>query len=779
MMTPHRQWRGLPIAAAVACAGLLAGLVFSHVEIRTDMTDFLPRGRSDAARLMLEELRTGATTTLVTLGIEGVPPDALARVSRDMANALERSGQFAFVNNGGGDLAGSADQQFLFSYRYLLSSVTSPEAFTVPALREDMRRLLRGLQSSAAPLLQQFGARDPPGAFLAIARDWIGASKVRKVDGVWFAPERDRALILARTRAGGLDIAGQDAADGAIRQAFADSNPGNSRLLAAGPAIFTREAAHAMRSDVETLSIASTVLIAVMLLWRFRSPWVLGVIAVPMVLGITAAALVVQLVYGFVHGVAVGFGMTMLGVTVDYPVLLVGHRKQGEAAPATLRRIARTFTLSVLTAALGLTGMLFSGLPGLSQLGCFSVVGILVAASVTRWLLPRLIVAADLAPVAAGDPTRLLRIEHLRDWRVLGVGACVIAAAGLLAVGGPRWESELAALSPVPRAALALDAELRGELGAPDAASFAVVRDTDAEAVLRKEETLLPRLDALISEGVLGSAEIAARYLPSTATQLARRAVLPSPDELTTRVAVAQEGLPFRAGAFQAFIDDVAASRTMPPLVPSDVTSKLIAARLQPLLFQRGSGWYGVIAPSDLHQPEQFASAMRGAGVTFVDVTEESNAIVAEYTGTAWRWLALGALAALVAISLGLRETLRVVRVAGAIAGALLVTVAILTASNVRLSLIHIVSLQFVAGVGLDYALFFARRQLDGEERARTLRTLATCNAMTVLTFGLLALCRTPLLRQIGLTVVIGALAAFVFAFLFAGQRPRTMAEFA
>src|SRR5580692_1490472 len=125
MMTPHRQWRGLPIAAAVACAGLLAGLVFSHVEIRTDMTDFLPRGRSDAARLMLEELRTGATTTLVTLGIEGVPPDALARVSRDMANALERSGQFAFVNNGGGDLAGSADQQFLFSYRYLLSSVTT------------------------------------------------------------------------------------------------------------------------------------------------------------------------------------------------------------------------------------------------------------------------------------------------------------------------------------------------------------------------------------------------------------------------------------------------------------------------------------------------------------------------------------------------------------------------------------------------------------------------------------------------------------------------------
>jgi len=628
-MTPLRQWHGLPIAAALAGAALLAALVLSHVDIRTDMTDFLPRGRSDAARLMLEELRTGAATTLVTLGIEGAPPDALARISRDMTAALDRSGQFAFVNNGSSDLAGSADQQFLFSHRYLLSSVTTPEAFTVASLRDDMQRLLRGLQSSAAPLLQQFGAADPPGAFLAVARDWIGASKVRKIDGVWFAPERDRALILARTRAGGMDIAGQDAVDAAIRQAFAAANPGSAKLLASGPAIFAREAAHAMRSDVETLSIASTVLIAALLLWRFRSPWVLGVIAVPVVLGIAVAALVVQLVFGFVHGVAVGFGMTMLGVTVDYPVLLVGHRKKGEAAPATLRRISQAFTLSVLTAALGLTGMLFSGFPGLSQLGCFSVVGILVAASVTRWLLPRLIVAADLAPVAAGDPVRLLRIEHWRDWRTLGIAACVIAAVGLLAVGGPRWESQLAALSPVPRAALALDAEFRGELGAPDAASIAVVRDADAEAVLRKEEALLPRLDALIADGVLGSAEIAARYLPSTATQLARRAALPPSDELATRVAAAQEGLPFRAGAFQAFIDDVAATRNLAPLTPSDVTGKLIAARLQPLLFQRGSDWYGVIAPSDLHQPERFAAAMREAGATFVDVNAEANAIVA------------------------------------------------------------------------------------------------------------------------------------------------------
>ncbi len=774
-----RRWRGLPITVALAGTVLLAALVFRHIQIRSEMTDFLPRGRSDAARLMLEELRSGAATSLVILGIEGSPPDVLARISRDMTTALERSGQFVFVNNGGRDLLDSTDRQVLFSHRYLLSSTTTQDAFTVAALRDDMQRLLRGLQSSAAPLLQQFGATDLPGVFLAIARDWIGTSAVRSVEGVWFAPERDRALILARTRAGGMDIAGQDAANAAIRQAFAAAAPGKARLVAAGPAVFAREAAQVMRSDVQRLSIASTVLAAALLLWRFRSLWILGVIAVPVVLGVAAAAVVVQLVFGFVHAVAVGFGITMLGVTVDYPVLLVGHRKQGEVAQATLRRISQAFTLAVFTAALGLTGMLFSGFPGLSQLGCFSIVGVLVAAAVTRWLLPPLIVAADLAPIRTGDPRRLLRVERLRAWRVWAFGTCVLVGAGLSAMGGPHWERDLAALSPVPHAALALDAELRGEIGAPDPVAMALVQGNEAETVLRKEESLLPMLDSLTVRGVFGGVEIAARYLPSAATQLARRAALPPADVLAARVAAAQADLPFRAGAFQAFIGDVAASRSMAPLLPSDLTDGLIAARLQPLLFQRGDTWYGLIAPSDLRQPERFAAAMREAGATYIDVTAEANAIVAEYTGTAWHWLGLGALAALIAIAAGLREPLRVARVAGAIAAAILVTTAILTAAGTRLSLIHIVSLQFVAGVGLDYALFFARRQLDEEERARTLWTLITCNAMTVLTFSLLALCRTPLLRQIGTTVVIGTLAALVFAFLFAGKRPVVMSEFA
>lgn len=772
-----RRWRGLPIILAFAGAVLAAFLVLSRVTIRTDMSAFLPPGRTQAARLMLQQVRSGAATSMVMLAVEGAPPAALARISRSMTAALNRSHLFLFVSDGDASLFGSDTEQLLLRYRYLLSPAVTAQAFSVPDLHADMGRLLGGLESSAAPLVAKFGLVDPPGAFLALLEQWIGASQVRSVDGVWFAPHRDRALIVLRTRAQGMDLEGQQRAQAAIQAAFADADPGGARLLAAGPAVFAREAADAMRADVTMLSIASTVLLAALLFWRFRSIWVLLLVAVPVTLGIAAAALAVQVVFGFVHGVAIGFGVTMLGITLDYPVLLVGHRKIGEPAAGTLRRIGQAFRLAVCSAALGLTGMLFTGIPGLAQLGCFSVVGLVAAAGVTRWLLPHLIVAADLAPVSAGDPAHLLRVEHLRAWRGWVAALCLAVIAGLVVAGGPRWQTDLAALSPVPPAAMDLDASLRRELGAPDTVLMGLVQGPTVQDVLRQEEDLQPTIDALASHNVLAGAEMAARYLPSARTQLARRSLLPDPAALSASVAQAQAGLPFRPGAFQPFIDAVAASRALPPLVPADVDTPLFRARLDPLLYSRDGVHYGLITPIELHDPAAFAAALRQTNGRFVDMTSEMNRLVADYTGAAWRWFAIGGGVALVVIAAGLRSLRRVLAVAAAILAALLVTVAILTAMGTKLSLIHVVSLQLVAGVGLDYALFFARRQLDREERARTLRTLVTCNAMTVLTFGVLALCRTPLLRQIGVTVAIGAVLALVFAFLFAGVMPRGSQE--
>lgn len=768
--------RAGPVVAALLAAVLIAALTFRWVELRDDMADFLPVPHTPAARLMLQELRSGPASSLILIGLEGAPRPELARISRGMAAALTRSGLFAFVGNGQAAF-GPGVVRFLFEHRYLLSPATNAAAFTTEALRQDFDRLLHGLRSSAAPLVERYGVTDPPGAFLVLRRVWTDASDIRTIDGAWFVPDRDRALMLARTRAGGLDLESQDRADAAIHASFADASPGAARLLVAGPAIFARDAQHAISSDVRLLAILSAVLVAGLLLWRFRSPLVLAAIGVPVILAIAVAALAVQLVFGFVHAIAFGFGMTMLGVTVDYPVLLIGHRKRGEQAAGTLRRIGPSFNLAVASAALGLSGMVFAELPGLVQVGVFSVAGLLTAATATRWLLPRLIVAADLAPVDAGETARLLRLEHLRAWRLLGL-LPVGAAALALGVHPPRIERDLANLSPVPAADRALDAELRAELGAPDVGQMAVVRGDSAEAVLRREETLLPRLDVLTRSGVIAGTELAARYVPSTATQLARRAGLPDAAELDERIASAAAGFPFRPGAFSGFADDVAAVRQLAPVLPADLAAlPPLAARIQPLLFERDGSWYGLVVPRGITDPAALAAALSGLpDVTYINIPVESNRLVVDSTRRAWRWLCWGGAATVIALLLGLRDPWRFVRVLGALAAAGTLTLAALTLAGESLSLVDIVGLQFAAGVGLDYTLFFSRPQLDEEERARTLRTLITCNVMTLLTFGLLVFCQTPLLRKIGLPVALGTFSSLVFAFLFGGPRPRCVA---
>jgi len=757
------------LAALAVAAGLLA-FVLAHLDVRTSMADFLPEGRTPAARLMLRELREGAAAAVILVGVEGAPPAELARITREMAVALPRTGLFAQVAAGEAALAGQ--ERFFFARRYLLSPVTTAAAFEVPALRADLQRLLGELRGAASPLAAQYGVADPLAAFLAWLQGLAGTSRVRVVDGAWFDPDRNRALLLARTRAGGLDMPAQGAASAAIEAAFQGARPGPARLLVAGPARFAQDAARAIRGDVELISLVSTALIAALLVWRFRSPLVIAAIAAPVVLSVAVAALLVQAVFGAVQGIALGFGISMLGISVDYPVLLIGHRKQGEPPAATRSRIGPAFRLAVATATLGLGGMLLSGFPGLAQLGAFSAAGLLTAATATWFLLPPLVVAADLAPVSAGDPRWLARVEGWRRWRLWGL-VPVAASLTLLLTVGPHWENDLANLSPVPAAARALDAELRGALGAAEAGQALFVEGPDAEAVLRRQEALLPRLQALQHDGAMAGFEAAARLLPSAATQEARRAALPGAYALAQRLDAARDGLPFRPEAFRPFLDAVAATRAMAPVRQADLTGTALAGRLDPLLYERGGAWHGPVLLQGVRDPARVAAALAdgGPGVTYVDTRAELGRILAGYTARAWRWLGLGVAAILVVLAAGLRDWRRVARVAGSVAAAALCTVALLTALGERLSLVHVVALQLVAGVGLDYALFFARRQLDEEERARTLRTLVTCNAMTLLSFGLLLFCRTPLLHSIGATVAIGAAFAMAFAFLFAGQR--------
>ncbi|WP_043341273.1 MMPL family transporter [Belnapia moabensis] len=752
------------LLAALLLLAALGGGLGALVGVRADLAEFLPTGRSPASTFLFRELQSGAATTLLLAGMEGAEPAELARVSRETAAGLRASGLFDFVGDGTVTL-GEGEQALLFRYRYLLSPETRPEAFTAAALRPKLEALLEGLRSAASPLLARFGFTDPTGAFLGLAHAFLAESRLEVRDGAWFAAEGPpRALLIARARSGaGLDAEAQRQAIAAFRAAFEAAKPGPAQLLLSGPGVFASEAAASIRADVRLITLASGGLLAAFLLWRYRSLMLLGLVAVPLAAGTIAGFAVTALVFGGkVQGIAFGFGMTMLGVTVDYPILLASLRRPEEGLAAAARRIWPTLRLAAASAATGLAAMLGSGFPGLVQLGVFAGTGLLVAAATTRWVLPWLLPEARIAARPLPGPIRA-GLGMLRGRRRLAGGVVLGAGLLLLALGGPAWQRDLAALSPVPREAQALDGELRRQLGAPDVrVLFALGPGTEAE-VLAASERLAEAVAPLLGQALQGI-DLPSRYLPSEATQRTRQAALPAAGMAQAALAEAMAGLPFRPTAFAPFLAALGESRALAPLTAAALAAEAptLAARLSPLLFRRGEAAQGVALAQGVRDPAALAAMAQRLGdprILFIDVKAETEGLLDAYSRATLLWALAGAGLVLGLLALGLGGVRRTFRVAGPIGGALLVTLAALTALGEALTLFHLASLLLLAGLAIDYSLFLA-----GDATDDTMGAILNCAVSTLLTFGLLAFCGTPVLHGIGLTVSIGVASAFLLA---------------
>ena len=88
------------------------------------------------------------------------------------------------------------------------------------------------------------------------------------------------------------------------------------------------------------------------------------------------------------------------------------------------------------------------------------------------------------------------------------------------------------------------------------------------------------------------------------------------------------------------------------------------------------------------------------------------------------------------------------------------------------MSVVHLVALLFVVGVGINYGLFFNRRAQADAERALTRLSLVVAGLASLCAGLALASSSTPVLRAIGVTVAPGTIYAFLLAALLARRPP-------
>lgn len=749
-------------------AALSCGWIVLTTPVVADLTLFAPRA-DPVAELLLEQLRSGPTTRLILLGLEGDAEAARAAVSRQLAERLRASAGFTRVANGA-DALPDAELQTLFAHRYLLSPAVAPERFTAAGLRAALQQRLGELQSPLAIFQKRWLAGDPTGELLTLLRLWQGEMRepARRL-GVWFSPDGDRALLLVETRASGYDLAAQRQAVTAIRTAFAAVRAGTDvRLKLSGPGVLATLAEDTVRAQAEWLSGLALAAVVLILLLVYRSARTIWLGALPMLAALLAGAAAVDLIFDKMYLITLAFSMTLLGETLDYPTYLFSHRRAADTVADTVRQLWPTLRLCVATTMLGCLAMLDADFPGLSQLGVFTIAGIAAAVVTTRWLLPTLLPPnwTPPRPVAIGAwADAALRP---RPWLALTLGGCgLLMLLTLIGKAPPLWENDLAALSPVPRELLQLDQELRTALGAPEVGHLIAITGPDAETVLRHGETIAASLDERQKEGLLAGYDGPMRYLPSAQIQRQRQALLPDAATLTAHLNAALEGLPFKTGLFAPFLDAVAAARAAPPLRPEDLRATLLGTRVNALLSSSERGWTALLPLSGVRDSHTLAAGLpqgESSQAYYLDLRAETNRLVAGFREATLVRLGWGATLIVAVVWLGLRSWRRVAAALLPVSLALIFTVAALLALGERLSLFHLVSLLLVLGVGVDYGLFFSRPGADPDLRRRTLHALLVCCGSALTVFGMLSISALPALRAIGLTVSLGVAASFIAA---------------
>src|SRR5205814_151846 len=386
----------------------------------------------------------------------------------------------------------SRDRDLLWQHRYLLSPAVEPKRFSTAALRQSLEEDLQLLASPAGMLVSRTLAADPSGELLQLVEQLAAQGRPASQHGVWFSPDGKRVLLVAQTRASGADIDGQARATAAIRSALAGMD---AKLLITGPGVFSVMTRERIKRDAWRLSLVATTLIAALLLALYRSPRVLGLGLLPVASGALTGIAAVSLAFGSVHGITLGFGVTLIGEGIDYAIYLFTQKPAGSTPQAAFQRIWPTLRLGVLTSVCGFSAMLFSGFTGIAQLGLFSIVGLVVAAGVTRWVLPLLMPADFSVPAIEVFARSTLAVLRTAPRLLPAVLVLVAAAAAVLVFKeGALWSTDLASLSPVPAREQLLDQELRRDLGAPDIRHLVVVRAQSEEAALQAAERVGAKL---------------------------------------------------------------------------------------------------------------------------------------------------------------------------------------------------------------------------------------------------------------------------------------------
>ncbi len=753
---------GFALGMALLGAWLLFGRGGSPIQ--TDLLAMLPATeRHPLAEAAVDRLAHANGDRVVLLVAHA--DDATAKAAaRELGTALAGDHAFSSVT---AELPAFDLNQFVSPYlahRFYLLTDTDRAALTQPGYdaREALARRLN------EPFLAGIGTtlQDDPFGWLQHWLDqqpWSRSPLVPEDD--MLTAHRDGltyVMVIAALRGSSYDDGVQRDAlavlDRAERTVLHD-HPG-TQLLKAGAVLYAASARAGAEHDVHVVGLASTLGIALLLLWVFRSPRPLLVAFLSTAIGVISALTVTVLVFGQIHLLTLVFGAALLGEAVDYSIQYLCARANAGArwqAAGGVRQVRPALWLALGTSLLGYALLGLVPFPALRQMACFAMIGMLVACLSVFWLLPVLLSAPARKPMS---PTLVrwayVMQRHAARWGHGRRGALVMLA--VLSIALPGWlrlthDDDIHLLIAPPASLAQQEARIREVTGIGNGSQFYLVTGGSAEQTLQREEALEARLQALVQQDRLTSWTGVTSMVPSAQRQQQNQAAL-------ARLFGAQANLKatmLQAGMKDSVVDAYLAAWPGSQLTVDDWLGMPLSLPFRYLWMGPSEHGYASIV---LPQGQDDVSVLRGAangleGVSLVDKPASVSALFGRYREYASRWL----LAALVLVGgiFAWRYGRGAARVLTPPLFGIGLAMAALGYLGQPLTLFHWMALMLVLGVGANYAVFLREGEAHTADRPGAAYASVLLSAVTaLLSFGLLGLSTMPALQHFGITLLLG-----------------------
>ncbi len=544
-------------------------------------------------------------------------------------------------------------------------------------------------------------------------------------------------------------------------------------ILTTGALYYAQTASRDAKREISTIGVGSLVGIILLIMVVFRATLPLWASLVSIVFGFVLALSITMLVFPRIHLFTIVFGTSLIGVSVDYAFHFFAtslHRDNEGLKPARLRGILPAITLGLVTSVVAYAALAITEFPGLQQLALFSSTGLFGA------YLTVVIVFPQFKPLKCPphQPWLLKLTERqLQFWRRSGAKHMLLIMIPLLLFTVIGWQQleikdDIRLLQPPATDLRSQEAKIRQLTERSYSNHLLVVQAHDADAVLKKEERITEKLVAMEADAI-DSFRALSDFVPSASRQLENRKLVkekllrPYLGPLSEHIGLPPETV---NGILSEYTDD------SPTLTLSQwLNSPVSRASGYLWVGNTASGAASLIILEGVKNGaalEELANSE--AGVSYISKTDEFSAIFREHREKISR--VIGAGYALIFVLLAIRyglPTAALVMLPPAIASA--AAVAINGWIGLPWNLFNVLALILVLGIGIDYTIFMAENH---EHPSETMLAVWMSALTTMLSFGLLALSRTPAIHAFGVTVASGITVALLLAPLVTVSRRQT-----